>query len=164
MQRQPDPRYGSARQWKRYQLGRSYVRQMGNIGWPELLYKSSSSSSSSSSSTTTTTTTTACLAGGSSKDGSLDNVGLWISNGFPEPSLEPHPQLITHEICACGKDVDTLGVHMQKCKLDGNLTNNTHNRLVTCVAEMARSCCQSFHVEVSGIFNNVDPSSHNRMD
>jgi len=60
-------------------------------------------------------------------------------------------------VVGVGKDVDTLGVHMQKCKLDGNLTNSTHNRLVACVAEMARSCGQSIRVEVSGIFNNVDP-------
>ena len=60
--------------------------------------------------------------------------------------------------------MDTLGVHVQKCKLDGNLTNNTHNRLVACVAEMARSCGQSVRVEASGIFNSVDPSSHKRMD
>ena len=78
--------------------------------------------------------------------------------------LIPHPQLLAHETCTCGKDVDTLGVHVQKCKLDGNLTNNTHNRLVACVAEMARSCGQSVRVEASGIFNSVDPSSHKRMD
>jgi hypothetical protein len=78
--------------------------------------------------------------------------------------LIPQLQLIAHETYGCGKEVDTLGVHMQKCKLDGNLTNNTHNRLVACVAKMARSCDQSVRVEVSGIFNNVDPSSHKRMD
>jgi hypothetical protein len=83
---------------------------------------------------------------------------------FRNRLLIPHPQLIAHETCGCGKEVDTLGVHMQKCKLDGNLTNNTHNRLVACMAEMARSCGQSVRVEVSGIFNNVDPSSHKRMD
>ena len=76
----------------------------------------------------------------------------------------PHPQLLAHETCACDKDVDILGVHMQKCKLDGNLTNSTHNRLVACVAEMARSCGQSVRVEASGIFNSVDPTSHKRMD
>ena len=83
---------------------------------------------------------------------------------FRNRLLIPHPQLLAHETCTCGKDVDTLGVHMQKCKLDGNLTNNTHNRLVACVAEMARSCGQSVRVEASGIFNSVDPSSHKRMD
>jgi hypothetical protein len=83
---------------------------------------------------------------------------------FRNRLLIPHPQLCAHETCACGKVVDLLGVHMQKCKLDGNLTNSTHNRLVACVAEMARSCGQSVRVEVSGIFNNVDPSSQKRMD
>jgi hypothetical protein len=83
---------------------------------------------------------------------------------FRNRLLIPHPQLFVHETCACGKVVDPLGVHMQKCKLDGNLTNSTYNRLVACVAEMARSCGQSVRVEVSGIFNNVDPSSQKRMD
>ena len=35
---------------------------------------------------------------------------------------------------------------------------------MACVVEMARSCGQSVRVEVSGIFNNVDFSSHKRMD
>jgi len=34
--------------------------------------------------------------------------------------------------CACGQDVDVLGVLTQKCRLDGNLTNSTYNRLVAC--------------------------------
>eukprot|EP01036_Dinobryon_divergens_P061859 gene61859-biopygen30604 len=87
-----------------------------------------------------------------------------FQTAFRNRLLIPHPQLIAHETCGCGKEVDTLGVHVQKCKLDGHLTNNTHNRLVACVAEMARSCGQTVRVEVSGIFNNVDPSSHKRMD
>jgi hypothetical protein len=66
--------------------------------------------------------------------------------------------------CACGQDVDVLGVHTQKCRLDGNLTNSTHNRLVACLAEMIRSYGQSVRVEVTGIFNNVDPTSNQRMD
>jgi hypothetical protein len=32
------------------------------------------------------------------------------------------------------------------------------------LAEMVRSCGQSVRVEVTGIFNNVDPTSHQRMD
>ena len=83
---------------------------------------------------------------------------------FRNRLLIPHPQLLAHETCACGKDVDPLGVHMQKCRLDGHLTNSTHNRLVACLAEMIRGCGQSVRVEVSGIFNNVDPSSQKRMD
>ena len=87
-----------------------------------------------------------------------------FQTAFRNRLLIPHPQLIAHETCACGKVCDTLGVYMQKCKLDDNLTNSTHNRLVACVAEMARSCGQSVRVEVSGIFNTVDPSSQKRMD
>jgi len=60
--------------------------------------------------------------------------------------------------------VDVLGVHTQKCRLDGHLTNSTHNRLVACLAEMIRSCGQSVRVEVTGIFHNVDPTSNQRMD
>ena len=60
--------------------------------------------------------------------------------------------------------VDPYGIHIQKCRLDGNLTNATHNNLVACLAEMIRHCGQSVRVEVSGIFNNVDPSSNQRMD
>ena len=45
---------------------------------------------------------------------------------FRNRLLIPHPQLLF----ACGQDVDALGVHTQKCRLDGNLTNSTHNRLV----------------------------------
>ena len=83
---------------------------------------------------------------------------------FRNRLLIPHPQLLAHTTCACGQDVDVLGVHSQKCRLDGNLTNSTHNRLVACLAEMIRSCGQSVRVEVTGIFNNVDPTSHQRMD
>ena len=75
-----------------------------------------------------------------------------------------HPQLLAHSDCTCGKSVDPLGIHMQKCPLDRNLTNNTHNRLVECLAEMMRSCGRSVRVEVTGVFNNVDPTSHQRMD
>jgi hypothetical protein len=56
------------------------------------------------------------------------------------------------------------GIHIQKFRLDGNLTNATHNNLVACLVEMIRHCGQSVRVEVSGIFNNVDPSSNQRMD
>jgi hypothetical protein len=78
--------------------------------------------------------------------------------------LIPHPQLLAHTICACGQDVDVLGVHTQKCRLDGHLTNSTHNRLVACLAEMIRSCGQSVRVEVAGIFHNVDSTSNQRMN
>ena len=79
---------------------------------------------------------------------------------FRNRLLIPHPQLLAHATCACGQDVDILGVHTQKCRLDGHLTNSTHNRLVACMAEMIRSCGQSVRVEVTGIFNNVDPISN----
>ena len=84
---------------------------------------------------------------------------------FRNRLLIPHPQLLAHTTCACGQDVGVLGVRTQKCRLDGNLTNSTHNRLVAGgLAEMIRSCGQSVRVEVSGIFNNVDPTSNQRMD
>ena len=83
---------------------------------------------------------------------------------FRNRLLIPHPKLLAHTTCACGLEVDVLGIHAQKCRLDGNLTNSTHNRLVACLAEMIRSCGQSVRVEVTGIFNNVDPSSNKRMD
>jgi hypothetical protein len=73
---------------------------------------------------------------------------------FRNRLLIPHPQLLAHATCACGQDVDVLGVHTEKCKLDVHLTNSTHNRLVACLAEMIRSCGQSVRVEVTGIFNN----------
>ena len=78
--------------------------------------------------------------------------------------LIPHPPLLAHTTCACDQDVDALGVHTQKWRLDGNLTNSTHNRLVACLAEMIRSCAHSVRVEITGIFNNVDPTSNQRMD
>ena len=83
---------------------------------------------------------------------------------FRNRLLIPHPQLLAHATCACGQDVDVLGVHTQKCRQDGHLTNSTHNRLVACLAEMIRSCGQSVRVEVTGIFNNVDSTSNQRMD
>jgi hypothetical protein len=81
---------------------------------------------------------------------------------FRNRLLIPHPPLLAHTTCACGQDVDALGT--QKWRLDGNLTNSTHNRLVACLAEMIRSCGQSVRVEITGIFNNVDPTSNQRMD
>jgi hypothetical protein len=83
---------------------------------------------------------------------------------FRNRLLIPHPQLLAHSTCTCGKEVDPYGIHIQKCRLDGNLTNSTHNNLVACLAEMIRHCGQSVRVEVSGIFNNVNPSSNQRMD
>ena len=83
---------------------------------------------------------------------------------FRNRLLIPHPQLLAHTTCSCGKEADPYGIHLQKCRLAGNLTNATHNNLVACLAEMIRHCGQSVRVEVSGIFNNVDPSSNQRMD
>ena len=34
---------------------------------------------------------------------------------FRNRLLIPHPQLLAHTTCACGQDVDVLGVHTQKC-------------------------------------------------
>ena len=59
---------------------------------------------------------------------------------FRNRLLIPHPQLLAHTTCACGQDVDVPGIHTQKCRLDGHLTNSTHNRLVACLAEMIRDC------------------------
>ena len=87
-----------------------------------------------------------------------------FKTAFRNQLLIPHPQLLAHTTCACGQDVDVLWVHTQKCRVDGNLTNSTHNKLVACLAEMIRSCGQSVRVEVTGIFNNVDPTSNQRMD
>ena len=83
---------------------------------------------------------------------------------FRNRLLIPHPQLFAHETCACGQEVDLLGVHLQKCRLDGNLTSATHDRMLACLAEMARSCGLAARVEVTGIFNSVDPTSKQRMD
>ena len=83
---------------------------------------------------------------------------------FRNKLLIPHPQLLAHATCSCGQDVDVLGIHTQKCRLDGNLTNSTHNRLVACLVEIIHSCGQSVRAEVTGIFNNVDPANHQRMD
>ena len=59
----------------------------------------------------------------------------------------------------------TLGsTPAQKRRLDGNLTNSTLNRLAwACLAKMIRSCGQSVRVEVTETFNNVDPTSNQRM-
>ena len=83
---------------------------------------------------------------------------------FRNRLMIPHPQLLAHTTCTCCKVVDPCGIHMQKCRLDGNLMNATHNNMVACLAEMIRHCGQSVRVEVSGIFDNVDPSSNQRMD
>ncbi len=99
----------------------------------------------------------------------------WMRSRSPRPRpcchlafrnrlLIPHPQLLAHTTCSCSKEVDPYGIHIQKCRLDGNLTNATYNNLGACLAEMNRHCGQSVRVEVSGIFNNVDPSSNQRMD
>ena len=84
---------------------------------------------------------------------------------FRNRLLIPHPQqLLALTTYSCDKEVDPYGIHIQKCRLDGNLTNATHSNLVACLAEMIRHCGQSVRVEVSGIFNNVDRSSNQRMD
>jgi hypothetical protein len=83
---------------------------------------------------------------------------------FRNRLLIPHPQLLAHSTCTCGKVVDPCGIHIQKCRLDGNITNATYNNLVASLAEMIRHCGQFVRVEVSGIFNNVDPSRNQRMD
>ena len=81
---------------------------------------------------------------------------------FRNRFMIPHPQLLAHTTCTCGKVVDPYGIHMQKCRLDGNLTNATHNNLVGGVP--GRDDGQSVRVDVSGIFDNVDPSGNQRMD
>ena len=80
--------------------------------------------------------------------------------------LTSHPQLLAHTTCTCcSKVIDLYGIHLQKCRLDGNLTNAImHNNLVAYLAEMIRHYGESVRVEVSGIFINVDPSSNQRMD
>jgi hypothetical protein len=40
---------------------------------------------------------------------------------FRNRLLIPHPQLLAHTTCTCGKDVDCYGVHTQKCRQDGYL-------------------------------------------
>ena len=35
-----------------------------------------------------------------------------------------HPQLLAHTTCSCGKVVDPYGIHIQKCRIDGNLLTN----------------------------------------
>jgi hypothetical protein len=59
---------------------------------------------------------------------------------FRNRLLIPHPQLLAHTTCSCGKEADPYGIHLQKCRLDGNLTNATHNNLVACLAKMIRLC------------------------
>ena len=88
-----------------------------------------------------------------------------ILDSFSELVAHPASQFLVHATCACGQDVDVLGVHTQRCRLDGDLTNSTHNRLVACLAEIIRSCGQTVWMEViTGIFNNVDLTSNQRMD
>ena len=61
--------------------------------------------------------------------------------------------LLAHATCACGQDVDVLGVHTQKYRLDGHVTNSTHNRLVACLAEMIRR--QLWAISPSGSYWNL---------
>ena len=78
--------------------------------------------------------------------------------------LVPHPQLSAIETCACGRPMDRLGIHAQKCPESKELTNQTHDRVVRTLAEMFRSCGSSCNVEVTGIFQNVAPQNLQRMD
>ena len=68
------------------------------------------------------------------KTGALTMSPSEFRTAFWNQLLIPHPQLLAHTTCACGQDVHVLGVHTQKCRLDGNLPNSTHNRLVACLA------------------------------
>ena len=78
--------------------------------------------------------------------------------------LVPHPQLAAIETCACGRPMDRLGIHAQKCSEQKVLTINTHDRVVRTLAELIRSCGSSCNVEVTGIFQNAEPTSQQRMD
>ena len=60
--------------------------------------------------------------------------------------------------------MDTFGIHAQKCSQLKALTINTHDRLVQTLAEMIRGCGSTCKVEVTGIFQNADPTSQQRMD
>ena len=78
--------------------------------------------------------------------------------------LVPHPQLLAIEKCACGRPMDRLGIHAQKCSKSKELTIQTHDRVVRTLEEMIHSCGVSCKVEVTGIFQNVAPSNQQRMD
>ena len=64
---------------------------------------------------------------------------------FRNRLLIPHPQLLAHTTCSCGKVVDPYGIHTQKCRLDGNLgavvtqipkailANNWRRRISVCL-------------------------------
>ena len=60
--------------------------------------------------------------------------------------------------------MDKFGIHAQKCSESKTLTIQTHDSLVRTLAEMVRSCGSSCKVEVTGIFQNVQPESLQRMD
>ena len=76
----------------------------------------------------------------------------------------PHPQLLAIDTCTCGRPMDSLGIHAQKCSESRTLTIRTHDNLVQTLAEMIRSCGRSCNVEVTGIFHNINPSSSQRMN
>jgi hypothetical protein len=74
------------------------------------------------------------MAGRGPQGRGLDDVPDRIPDCLPEPVAHPAFPVVG-PCCACGQDVDVLGVYTQKfLRLDCNLTNSTHNRLVTCLA------------------------------
>ena len=70
------------------------------------------------------------MVGRDPQDRGLDHVSIGISTAFRNRLLIPHPQLLAHATFVCGQDVDVLGVHTQKCRLDGHLT---HSQQAGCV-------------------------------
>ena len=98
------------------------------------------------------------------KTPAMTMIGAEFRTALRNRCLVPHPQLSAIEKCACGRPMDRLSIHAQKCPESKELTNNTHDSVVRTLAELIRSCGSSCNVEVTGIFQNVAPSSLQRMD
>ena len=77
-----------------------------------------------------------------------------------------HDQIPDNIICACGQHakVDKLGIHLQKCRMCYNLTNDTHDYVKLEFAELIRATGYVCRVEPSDLYRADDPDNGNKLD
>jgi hypothetical protein len=77
-----------------------------------------------------------------------------------------HDQIPHNLTCHCHRKttLDKYGIHLQKCTLRHNLTNDTHDYLKLVHADLIRQCGYTCHVEPAGVYQADNPDNTKRLD
>ena len=77
-----------------------------------------------------------------------------------------HDQILPDMVCNCKLKcpIDKYGIHLQKCKNQWPLTQDTHNQQVSIIVEMLRASGYSTSTEPPDSFRAEDPTNNKRLD